>query len=99
VYYGGSARVSAQFGATATRTGAHVERIALVVTKCPGCGTVQVRFNGFPVANLDLNRTSTAHKVVMVATTFDSVRTGDVQIVVTSVNKPVTIEGLAIYRD
>jgi hypothetical protein len=99
-YYGGGARISTQFGATATRTGTHVERIALVVTKCPGCGTVQVRFNGFPVANLDLNRSSgVAHKAVMVATTFDSVRTGDVQIVVTSVNKPVTIEGLAIYRD
>jgi hypothetical protein len=99
VYYGGSARTSSQFGATALRTDAHAERISLVVTKCPGCGTVQVRWNGTPVANLDLNATTTSHKKVLLVTTFPSAQVGDVQIVVTSVNKPVTIEGLAIYRD
>jgi hypothetical protein len=97
-FYGGNGRTSTQFGATSTRTGTKANRVSLVVTTCPGCGTVQLRFNGFPIANWDLNRASTAHKVVMSAPMFPSLQTGDVQIVVTSVNKPVTIEGIAIYH-
>ena len=98
-YFGGEARYTKTKGARATRTNVLARHLYLVASKCPSCGSVQVRWNNNPVANVNLYRSAGAHRVVIPVANFTSTRAGTVTIIVTSASgKPVVIEGLGVLQ-
>ena len=92
--YLGTYSATSTKGARLVRSGVGAKQIALVATKCRGCGTVGVYWNGVLLKKVSLARSSTARKQVIRVATFTSLRRGTVKIVVLSSGKPVFIEGL-----
>ena len=85
-------------GRTLTRTGIKAKRLALVASRATNGGTVQVRWNGTLVRTISLAG-STANRVVLPIVTWGNVRTGTLQLKVTSANgRPVRIDGLVVAK-
>jgi hypothetical protein len=84
-------------GPTLSRTGAQLKRLALVVQKCPACGSVTASVGSTVVGSWSLKASTTKRKVLLVTAPF-SYRTGTVRVKVTSSGKPVHIDGLGIRR-
>ena len=70
------------------------KRVALVVTKCPTCGTVKVFLGTQLLKKVALTATTTKKKQVVSVATFTTTRSGTLRIKVVSSGKPVTIDGL-----
>jgi hypothetical protein len=85
-------------GASLSRAGAGVKQIWLVVTKCPGCGVVDVYVGGTRVARLNLSAARTMRQQVVRAVTLPSPRSGVVTLRVASARRLVVIEGLGLVR-
>jgi hypothetical protein len=95
--YGGFEYSTKTKGKTATRTAVKARTIYLVMEKCSSCGTIQVKFNGVVVANVNLSHAGTLHKQIIKVASFTSVKTGAFVITATSANgKVVVLEGAAI---
>jgi bacillolysin len=75
-----------------------VKRLALVATKCNGCGTVKVLLGNQLLKKINLNASTTKKKRFISVKTFGSVRSGTVKIVVASRGKTVKIEGLGVSK-
>lgn len=98
-YYESSAATSALSGQSATAHRASVRRLALIATKCPACGVVDVYMSGKRVARIDLTSQSFAPRSLILLPAFATRRTGTVTVIDASPNgTPVTIEGLGISR-
>jgi hypothetical protein len=97
--YGGRVARTTQLGATLTRTGVRTERLGILVTKCPGCGSVRVRWNGTALGTYSLAATTLTRSVPIEVGTWPSGASGTVTIEVTTSGKTVEIEGLVAYRD
>lgn len=94
-YWNGTATTTTQKDAVLTRAGLHFDQLALVATKCPTCGRVEVSVDGTRVGVVDLAAASTVHRqVVALPRTVGKV--GTVTIKVLTSGKPVTIDGLAV---
>jgi hypothetical protein len=74
------------------------KRLALVATKCNGCGTVKVSLGNQLLKTIKLNANTTQKKQFIGVKTFGSVKSGTVKIVVASRGKPVKIEGLGVSK-
>ncbi len=96
-YLGDYASSSAR-GATLRRTGLHARRLALVVSTCPGCGTVDVLWNGQRLKRISLYSSVARTRRVVAIQPFGAVRTGTVTIRVVTSRKPVKIEGLGVSK-
>ncbi len=97
-YYENSAVTGVERGATASVSGVRAKRIALIATRCPACGSVEMRFNGTLLKRVSLQG-ALGTKVSIPVATFAAARTGTVTIVALSTaTSPVTIEGLGISR-
>lgn len=96
-YYLSTATVGSKQGATVTRTGVQTKRIALLVTKCPGCGKVTVSFGGHVLGTFSTAATVTSNKRLIAIKVFTTVRTGTLKITIAS-GKPVRIDGVALAR-
>ena len=96
--YGGDYSQAGKRGATLTKSNLKASTLALVVTTCPGCGTVKVRWNGDVIATVPLDSPATVTSVVVPVATFAGVRTGDLKLTVKTSRKPVKIEGLGVGR-
>ena len=97
MYAGGGLSTSAR-RAKLVASSVKARTIALVVSKCPTCGSVNVLWNGTRVKTVSLKGKG-AHRVVVPVKTFTSVRTGTVTIKVITRKKTVTVEGLSVWRD
>jgi hypothetical protein len=96
--FGGQYVGSKVKGATFTRTLIRGTRIALVVTKCKGCGTVDIYWNNRRIkSNVNLNDTKSVYKSVIEVAKFARPTAGTLKVVVTSSNKNVLIEGVGVY--
>jgi hypothetical protein len=95
-YYLRSYSVSSRRGASLARSGVTTRRVAVVVTKCSGCGTLGIYWNGRLLKKLGLAATSTRKRQLAAVTTFASPRSGTVKLVVLSSGKPVVVEGLGV---
>lgn len=96
-YYAGTYSKAAKTGVTLTRTGLRVHRLALVATKCHGCGTVGAYWNGKLLKTISLSASSTALRQTFAITNFSGVNAGT--LVLKTLNKyPVYIDGLALNR-
>jgi subtilisin family serine protease len=89
--------LSSRRGATLGLTGVRATRLALVATKCPRCGSVNVYWNKRLLASVRLTSASVLYKQVIEVASFASQQRGGIRIVVTSRGKPVAIEGLGVF--
>ena len=86
-------------GATLARTNASATQLAVVVTRCPQCGSLKVRWKGALLATLDLGSSTTRRKVVVVLAKLTNPGTGAVQLVASPQGaNPARVDGLAIIR-
>jgi tripartite motif-containing protein 71 len=98
-YYRNTYSGSTTQGAKLTRTGVQAKRLALVATKCPGCGVVDVRMGGTLLKKVNLAATSTKKRQIIPVASFAGVVAGTVTITVATSGKPVFIDGLAVSRN
>jgi bacillolysin len=75
-----------------------VKRLALVATKCNGCGTVKVLLGNRLLKKVNLNANRTKKKQFISVKTFGSIKSGKIKIVVASRGKTVKIEGLGVSK-
>lgn len=73
-------------------------RLALVATRCPSCGIVNVFWNGSLLKQINLYAASTLRKQIIDVGTFANVQTGTVEVRVVSSGKAVEIDGLGASR-
>lgn len=97
-YYLGTYSRSSSKGATLRKYDVVAKRIGLVATRCPGCGAVDVLWNGALLRRIDLNHPTVARQALFLVKLFSSARVGDITIKVVSSGKPVYIDGLGLSR-
>jgi hypothetical protein len=85
-------------GATLVLPGVEAKRVAIVVTKCPGCGRVAVYLGNKLLRRIRLGAASVKKKQLLDVAAFDAVRAGKLRVVVTSSGKPVKVEGIGVSR-
>jgi hypothetical protein len=93
--YRGTASRSSTAGATLRSPKVSTTRIALVATRAPGAGRVDVFLGTQKLATVDLGARTLARQQIIPVATFSEPRTGIVRIVNRS-GDPVTIEGLGV---
>lgn len=84
-------------GRTLTRTGAQLDRVALLVTRCASCGSVGVYLNGTLLKTVSLYASNTQRQVLIVLPAF-SLRSATVTVKSLSSGKLVQVDGLGISR-
>jgi subtilisin family serine protease len=97
-YYLGTFSVATKRGATLSLAGLEARRLALVATRCRGCGVVDVLLDGKRLKRINLASRSLHKLQVIQIASFPGVRHGTVLLRVTSSGKPVRIEGLGVSR-
>lgn len=98
--YAGRFAWTTRQGAATFRTDVRGEQLALVVTKCPTCGSVRVLWNGVPVKSVSLASSTVQRSVIVPVAEWGWARSGSVSIQVRSASpRIVPLEGLAVYRD
>ncbi len=86
-------------GAKLVLNSAQGKRIALVVTKCRGCGKVSVKHAGVLLGKFSLNATSTRNRVLIPVTTYPDVHVGKLVVkVISGEGKKVQIDGILVGR-
>jgi hypothetical protein len=96
-YFLGTYSATRRRGAKLSTRATDVTRIALVATTGPRHGTVKVYLGSMLLRRVVLNSDSlTKKRVISIANFGDMPRTGSISVVVTSTDKPVRIEGLAV---
>lgn len=71
--------------------------LAIIVTRCPGCGSIDVYFGSTKLKSISLSSSTTVRKVLYGISSRTSLSgAGTVSIRVTSSGKPVRIEGLGV---
>jgi hypothetical protein len=71
-------------------------RIAVVVTKCRGCGVLDVIFKGKRLKRIRLASNKNRRAQLVEVKTFPQLRTGRLRLRVQSEDKPVVVEGVGI---
>jgi uncharacterized repeat protein (TIGR01451 family) len=83
-------------GATLELAAARARRLALVVNRCPGCGSLTVSFAGRRLAVVNLSAAKRARGVLIQLPPFPGERRGTVTVRVRSSGRPVTIAALGV---
>ncbi len=98
-YYESSYSETTQKGARLQTSFADATALALVVTKCRGCGTLEVFWKGVKVKTIRLAAATTKKKqLVVVRPATAPAEDGQLRIVVKSSGKPVRVEGAGALR-
>lgn len=99
-YYNKSALTTTTAGATLTRPSVSAKRLALVASRCPGCGVVDIYYGDARVRRISLAADTTKDQVVIQIGTWDTLQpAATVRVVVVGSGKEVRIDGLAVsYR-
>jgi aryl-phospho-beta-D-glucosidase BglC (GH1 family) len=95
-YFRGTYSRSSTAGDRLTLTGIQAKRLAVVATKCPGCGTIKLVWNGVVLQQVSLASTKTQRKQVVAQVALAGLQSGDVSVVVATGGSPVEIDGLGI---
>ena len=94
-YYLGAFAISSTRGATLARARLAARHLGVVVTKCHGCGTVVVRWNGRALRTYSLAAAKTQKSVLLQLPALPALQRGTITVQVLTTGKPVKIEGLA----
>jgi hypothetical protein len=95
-YYNGTASTTSTVGSSLNMTTVTTKQIGVLVTKCPGCGQIQVFLGGVLRGTFDLNTGGTSYRQI-VSVTLPSLTTGAFQIV-NSNGLPTEIDGVDFSR-
>ena len=96
-FYATTISIRAAAGGALTRTGIQARRLAIVATKCRGCGTVGTYWNGTLLRQISLNATTTAYRRVINITDQGTPRSGNLVIKPLNTGR-VYIDGLGLSR-
>jgi hypothetical protein len=94
-YYLDTYSTTTHIGATLTRTTAHLDRVAVVATRCQTCGEVGIYAGSKLIGKVNLSHSSTVHQWLDVLPKF-TLKTATITIL--SIGKIVQIDGLGITR-
>jgi hypothetical protein len=72
-----------------------VRLLALLVTKCDGCGVIDVFWKGEAIKRINLNASEESRRQLIIVKHFKVAEAGKLRIEVVSRNKPVFLEGWA----
>jgi GH25 family lysozyme M1 (1,4-beta-N-acetylmuramidase) len=97
-YYRRTYSAAARAGAALLITGVQARRLALLATRCPTCGRVQVFWNGTLLKQLSLTAPALEKKELVPLGVFLSLQEGTIRIRVSSSGRPVRIDGLGVGR-
>jgi photosystem II stability/assembly factor-like uncharacterized protein len=97
-YYQNTYSTTTKKGASLKKTLDDVDKIALVVTKCRGCGTLAVYWRNARIATVRLAATTTRKKRIIQVADFSSPEDGVLRLVVTTSGRPLRVEGLGVLR-
>ncbi len=97
--YGGVAYRTTVKGATMTRRYVAADRLAIVATTCPTCGSVDVYLNKTRLARVNLVSATTRSPVAIPVATWSSLHSGTLTLEVTSTAKAVVVQGVGVYQD
>jgi hypothetical protein len=97
-YYLDTYTRSTSSGAALVRSTVQAKRVALVVTKCPTCGLVNVYWNSTLIQQVNLAATTTLRKQVISLPPLASVQLGTVKVTVASSGKPVEIDAVGVNK-
>jgi len=95
-YYLNTFSQSSLNGANLTTGAVNARRIAVVVTKCPGCGRLQVKWGTTVLGVINTNATVLKKKQLVMFPDMGSVTNHTITLTVVSTGKPVRVEGLGI---
>ena len=96
-YYARTYSLASRTGAALVLHNVETHRLALLATRCPACGTVQVLWNGKLLKQVSLTSSTFARRQLVTLASFPSVQTGTVRIRVSS-SRPVRIDALGVDR-
>ncbi|MDQ3308116.1 MAG: Ig-like domain repeat protein, partial [Actinomycetota bacterium] len=94
--YLGTYALSTLKGATLTKGAISATKIALVATRAPGHGTVNVFLGNTLLKKVSLASPTVKNKQVIPVATFAAARTGTIKVVVFTAGKQVRIDGLGL---
>lgn len=96
-YWNGTITTTSTHAATATRTGAELDRAGIVATRGPGMGTIAVYIGAKQIGQISLAAASTTYQNLIPLPRF-SYGAATVAVKVVSSGKPVQLDGLAVSR-
>ena len=96
-YYRGTTTSAARLGVVLTRTGIQARRLTLIATRCVGCGTVGVYWNGVLIKRVSLAASATSYRQSLLLVDFGVARGGN--LVLRTLNAGRTyVDGLGASR-
>lgn len=96
-YYAGRYSQATRRGATITTSIVRARRVALIATRAPGAGSVDLYLGARRIATVRLAASRARTRQIIPVAIWSTARTGTLRIVVTSNAKPVKIEGLGVF--
>jgi hypothetical protein len=94
-YYAATASTAVTAGSTLTFDAQRVRRVAVLVSRCGGCGTLDVSLDGRRIGSVSLDGPD-GHRVLLPVATFAKPTSGTVTLTVTSNLAQVVVEGLGL---
>jgi hypothetical protein len=95
-YFLGAFSVTSTQGANLVLPNVRAKRLAIVVTRCPGCGTIKVFFRNKLLRKIRLRAGAIRKRQIVDLAIFNAVRSGTLRALVTSSGRPVKIEGVGV---
>ena len=95
-HYLGTYSLASRYGAYIRAGNLLAKRLSVLATRCSGCGTIAVRWNGALVKKISLAATRTRRRQLIPVTTFATPQAGTLTMTIVSSAKPVIIDGLAV---
>lgn len=96
--YAGTVTTTKKQGARLTAPKAAFRDVALIATRCNGCGTVGVYLGNTLLKKISLQSATTRRQSLITVADWAVARTGALSVRVISRGKPVHIDGLATAR-
>jgi hypothetical protein len=98
-FYLGTVTETSAHGAKASRADAQVQRVGLVVTRCPTCGSVRVSIAGMLIGGIDLHSAVRHRQRVVMLPPLTRLRSGRVVVEVASpTGRLVQLDGMVLLR-
>jgi hypothetical protein len=97
-HYAGGYLLASVRGASLAQSRVVTRRVALVATRCRGCGTIAAYWNGRLVKRVALGAPNTRKAQIIPLVTLPATQPGTLKLVVVSSGKPVLVEGLGVSR-
>jgi hypothetical protein len=97
-YFEDSYSITTRHGASVQQGKRRFRSVVLVATKCPDCGSLEVRLGSRVLKHVDLHAAKRKQRRLIPIASWKRPHTGTVKVVVTSTGRDVIVEGLGLSR-